>query len=376
MPIDCSLRDTWVPGARAAALALLLSAGLGSAPLRAQSPVPSAAPPSSPGMPPAGAASASPPEDIGHGDDSVQEFSDRDFLDRMQERLYRSVWRTAMGLDHLFGSDLDPDTYKHASGSLAPALLWNQVEGVSAQLRFRANLPLPRLNDRFSAFIGRVNPDEFVTERDQESGALRRQYGPIREDQTLLGISYREPPHEGSRFDAGAGVRVRFPMDPYVKGSYIYVRGDLNRTMFTFRQTVFWQNSEQFGTTTRMDVERLVRTLWLLHWTGSATLSQQTDGVRGYSAFDVLRPLNPREALAFEVGFDGETRNAVPMHDYGFKIAYRRQTYRSWLVLEYRTSLTWPKDEPTDHRRASIGVGLGFEILFGDQPFLARPTTF
>ena len=66
----------------------------------------------------------------------------------------------------------------------------------------------------------------------------------------------------------------------------------------------------------------------------------------------------------------------MPLHDYGFKFAYRQQIYRDWLVVEYRTSLTWPKDDPAQDRRSSFGVGLGFEIMFGSQTFLARPTTF
>jgi hypothetical protein len=307
------------------------------------------------------------------GDDA----SRKNWLDRMQSGLYRTVWRSAMGLDRMFGAQLeDESAYQEVSGSISPALLWNQVEGFQPQLRFRANIPLPQLSDRFSAFVGRVNRDEYVTERDEESGAFRRQYGPVEDDQTLLGISYREPPREGGRFDAGVGVRIRLPLDPYIKGSYIYTRGTLEHTLFTFRETAFWQNSEDLGETTRMDLERVIHDKWLLRWTTSGTISQESQGIRGYSAITALRALSPRKALAFEVGFDGESENVVPLHDYGFKFAYRQQAYRDWLVLEYRTSLTWPKDSPTQDRRSSIGFGLGVEIMFGNQTFLARPTTF
>jgi len=64
-----------------------------------------------------------------------------------------------------------------------------------------------------------VNRDEYVTERSPQSGAFERQYGPASEEQKLAGIVYRTPSKQGSRFDAGAGVRLRFPLDPYV-GSY------------------------------------------------------------------------------------------------------------------------------------------------------------
>jgi hypothetical protein len=42
--------------------------------------------------------------------------------------------------------------------------------------------------------------------------------GPQDQDQTLFGIGYHQPDKEGSRFDAGAGIRVTLPLDPYVKG--------------------------------------------------------------------------------------------------------------------------------------------------------------
>ncbi len=145
--------------------------------------------------------------------------------------------------------------YQGASGSLTPAVLWDEFDGFQPKLRFRVEVPLPRINERFNAFIGRVDRDEYVSERNQRSGAFQRQYGEIGDEQTLAGIVYRTPSKQGSRFDAGAGVRVRLPLDPYVKGSYVYEHGDSMSGLFSFRQTIFWQNSERSGTTSRVDLE-------------------------------------------------------------------------------------------------------------------------
>jgi len=49
---------------------------------------------------------------------------------------------------------------------------------------------------------------------------------------------------------------------------------------------------------------------------------------------------------------------------------------RDWLVLEVRTSLLWPKDDPVQPRKPSWGVGVGLEVVFGTHTFLARPVTF
>ena len=66
----------------------------------------------------------------------------------------------------------------------------------------------------------------------------------------------------------------------------------------------------------------------------------------------------------------------MPLGDYGLKLAYRRSVARDWLVLETRVSLTFPKDDPWQSREANLGIGVGLEMFFGTDEFLARPVTF
>ena len=42
-----------------------------------------------------------------------------------------------------------------------------------------------------------------------------------------------------------------------MKGSYIYERGDSMSGLLSLRETIFWQNSERSGFTTRADLEKL-----------------------------------------------------------------------------------------------------------------------
>ena len=303
--------------------------------------------------------------------------TDDQWLDRAQEGVYDMVWKSAMHLDRWFGAQEPPSAYQGASGSLTPSLLWDQFDGFQPKLRFRVEMPLPGLNERFNAFVGRVDPNEYISESAPESGALPRQYGPIDQEQTLAGISYRTPPKQGSRFDAGAGVRLKFPLDPYVKGSYVYERGDSMSGLLSLRETVFWQNSEHAGVTSRVDLEKLfLRDLWLLRWTTSLSFSERSQGVYGYSAITAIRGLPNRRAIAFEAGIDGMSDMPVPVHEYGFKAAYRQAVVRDWLVMEVRSSLTWPREKLEQERSPSWGVGIGFEMFFGTDEFLARPVTF
>ncbi len=297
------------------------------------------------------------------------------WIDRAHQGVFNAVWRSAMRMDHWFGSSYDDPEYMETSGSIAPALLWDEFDGFQPRVRFQVDVPLPQLNKRFHAFIGRVNREEFVTERQPGSGAIARQYGPVEDDETLLGIRYREP-KQGGRFEADAGLRLASPLDPFVKGSYRFLRGSSETTLFSLRETAFWQNSEKFGLTTRADVERILDEVWLLRWTASATISQRTEGVRGYTALTTIRGLPGRRAVAAELFTSGEFDADVPLGNYGLKLAYRRSIAREWLVIETRVSLTFPKDFPWQEREATFGVGVGLEMFFGTEQFLARPVTF
>jgi hypothetical protein len=297
------------------------------------------------------------------------------WIDRAHNGVFNAVWRSAMRMDHWFGATGEDVIYQKTSGSLAPALLWDEFDGFQPRLRFQVDVPLPHLNERLHAFIGRVNRDEYVTERSLESGAFARQYGPADEDETLLGIRYREP-RQGGRWEADAGLRIRSPLDPFIKGSYRFTHGSSENTLFAFRETVFWQNSEKAGFTSRADIERILHDTWLLRWTISGTISEKSEGVRGYSALTMMRGLPKRRAIAAELFSAGEFDSDVPLGDFGMKVAYRRSISRDWLVLETRLSLTWPKDHPEQERSATWGVGIGLEMFFGTGEFLARPVTF
>jgi hypothetical protein len=298
------------------------------------------------------------------------------WLDRTRDTLYDTMWHSAEHVDRWFGSAEGDAVYRQAHGSIAPALLYTQYDGLRAQVRFNMNFPLPQINDRIHAYVGRFDPNEFITERDEPSGSIPRTYGPPTEDQTLFGIAYHQPDKQGSRFDAGTGVRLSLPMDPYIKGSYIFERGKSESGLFSVRETLFWQNSEGAGETTRLDLERIFDQQLLVRYTLSGTRSQKSAGLKGYSSILLLHGMANRRAVAFEVGLDGATQAPVQLHDYGFKVAYRQSMLRRWLIMEVRTSVDWPKDYRWQHRHASLGLGVGCEMLLGTNEFLARPVTF
>jgi len=300
------------------------------------------------------------------------------WLDETRALVYQAIWESAMRVDRWFGSE-EPDwAYEQTSGSVVPGVVYSRFYGTQKLLRFIGNVPLPQLSDSLHAFIGRLNPEEYIAESQAASGVLPNPYAPYNTDQTLFGIQYNQPVHPGIQWDTGAGLPITFArFDPYFKGGYLYEIGNPEDVVIALRQQAFYQSTQGgFGVTSRVDVQKLVSPALLLSWTGSTTYAQRSYGWNSYSVFDVFFSYAESRALVFELDIDGVTQAPVPLQDYGGRIAYRRSILRDWLILEVRTGVDWPKYFTWQHRELSPTLGIAFEMEFGSQTFLARPVTF
>lgn len=300
------------------------------------------------------------------------------WLDEVHQLVYDTVWESAMHVDRWFGSEEPDVAYEQVSGSLAPGILWDRYGGAHTLLRFVGNVPLPQLSESLHAFVGRLNPEEFISESQAESGAIPNPYAPFRQDETLLGIQYYQPLRPGFQWDTGAGLPITLSrFDPYFKGGYLYQLGEPSRAVLLFRQDAFYQSSQGgFGVTSRLDLERLVSPGLLLSWTASTTYAQRSAGFGSYSTLDASFSYAERRALVAELDIAGVSDAPVRVQDYGVKVAYRRSILRDWLILEVRASIDWPRYFTWQSREASPGIGVAFEMEFGSDAFQARPVTF
>src|SRR5512141_124599 len=168
------------------------------------------------------------------------------WIDRMQSGLYRRMCLTAAGFDGFFGNARFDDDYEATYGSLSVGTLWDQRDKLDPSVRFRVNMKLPQLNERFNAFVGRLNPDEYVTELRDDFDALPRQFGQTTDDAVLLGLGYRQPGPGGGHFDASAGTDLSWPPKPYAKGTYRFMQPFFERHLLRLNQTVFWRDRGRF----------------------------------------------------------------------------------------------------------------------------------
>lgn len=290
-------------------------------------------------------------------------------VDRLQRGVYASVCGTARWFDGLFGTrryDQDSDaTY----GRLILHESWDDRDDFDTSTRLRARISLPTFENRLQLILGRVE-DREIAESPEPHGAtaLPANFAGVDDEDWLLGLGYSKQGGLENGFDFGAGVRVRTPVDPYVKSTYRHNFIFSESAALRARQTVFWRDSRGAGETTEIDFDYLLSPQMLFRWNNTASLTEDVDGLEWGSAMIVFQRLGKRRGMSYTSFVTGVTDSGVPIGNYGFEARYRRQVYREWLFMELRTSVTWPKEARGEDRDINPGVGLGFEMYFGPVP--------
>jgi hypothetical protein len=288
-------------------------------------------------------------------------------IERARRLLSVTSCASSAWLDGLFGDEMLYEDYRKTFGTLSVGTLWSGYDGFDPRVRFRIRLQLPQWNDRISAFAGRVGQDDYISDVEDDFDALpSQQLGDPEHESLLLGLGYSDPRRTGNDFDASIGVKVDAPLDPYVRTRYEIVRHFADRYVFSLRETLFWQDSEGFGTTTRSYLDQSLSKRFLARWLNVATYTQETESLQWYSQLTLFQSVGDDMGLAWQAQVDGATGGEVPITRYAVRAIMRRQFQDlDWLFLELRGGVAWPREELAERRKATLELGIALEMQFG-----------
>jgi hypothetical protein len=289
-------------------------------------------------------------------------------LYRVRRTLAVTACASSAWLDGLFGDQFHYDAYRDTRGSVSLGSLWSEYDGFDPRLRARVRLRLPQWDERVSAFAGRVGERDYISDTEGEFDALPTRVfeGGFEDESVLVGLGYSRPERTGNDFDVGIGVRVDLPLDPYARVRYEIVRTVAEHYVFRARETIFWQNSEGFGSTTRFNIDRALTENFLLRWNNIGKWTEETHGLEWFSEVTLFQNINDRTGVAWQNFISGATDNEVAITRYGLRSIVRRQLNPDWLYLEFRLGVSWPRNYLWEKRESSIEAGLAFEMQFSD----------
>jgi len=314
---------------------------------------------------PAGTPEAAPP---GLRDLCRREAGDRELLDEARRRLEETFCGATLWFDGLLGGEPDLENAREVSGRVELSTLYTEVDGLDPKARLRLRYELPTLERRFNVFLGRDDRDELVEDR-REGFAIRSSvFGLETEEQWLAGLGYSPPGRWGQKIDFRVGGKLKTAPEVFAQSRYrrnVFVG---TRNVWRFRETVFWENHEGFGSTTSLDFDRVLRRDLLVRWGNVGTFSESTEGMTWRSAALAYHNLHRSRAVAGELFLRGATQAEVKLREYGTRVIYRQPVGKPYLFGELIVGYTWPRFERDQPREGSAMLGLGLELQFGREP--------
>jgi hypothetical protein len=267
-------------------------------------------------------------------------------VDKSHARLERGILDRVIRLDNFFGSVKGEDA-RHPDYLLRWGNSLRMEEGGHFKYRtsVRANFVLPKIGHRLRLVVsGETEPEPFSAKLPEDPGnpGFDRTLANTRLVNTEIRYSLIHKPTVDMFL--GTGVRIKSPLESFVRSRFQYSHRLGEVTLARFAETVFWKNTEGFGETTEIELSRQLGPKTLLRWGNAGTVTEEGPGVEWATELSLLRELSRRSAITFGGGLSGHTRPVSQVDIYRVFTRYRRNFLRTWLFFELEPEVSWPRD--------------------------------
>jgi hypothetical protein len=175
--------------------------------------------------------------------------------------------------------------------------------------------------------------------------------------------------------DVGAGVRFGMPPPPYTRVRLAQGFPLGIRVVGHLSQSVFWDRTEGFGVTSRLDVDRAFGTRTLARWWSTGTVDEVSRGYEWASEVGVQRVLGARTGLFTAAAIAGATRSAAHVDRYHVYTRLRHDVYGGWAFVEVEPEISWPADAVTSRRARIVAATVRLELQFSSDGRKPTPLT-
>ncbi len=280
-----------------------------------------------------------------------------------------SDWVTynSRNIDGFFGSDQHMLVENDSFLRLSQEVGWNESDDFNAKTGVRFRLDLPTSKERLR-FIIESDPEETEgTLAEQGSNRLYNDQRGV--GSTIMGLSKlsKKDKTEAWNFRAGAGVKVRWPPDPYVRftGERLW---DLDSPwQLESYNRASWFNEDGYSIHSKWDLGRPLDENHHLRFITNVQWQEEVDTLEYSEGVELNQLLGPRSVMRYAAVAVGRSTSDPRLHDYYLYTQYRRNLHRNILFLDFIPELHFPRDEDHDPQ---FSVTLRVEMMFqGDVEF-------
>ncbi|MBK5273805.1 MAG: hypothetical protein JJE30_01975 [Desulfuromonadales bacterium] len=286
-------------------------------------------------------------------------------MDKTHAMLERNILKQTVRFDNYFGS-VKPEILRQTSYVLRwrNSIRAEQGSNLNFGSSLLANFALPKISNRLQLFIAGENEPGLATQ------SLPKDPGNPGFDRTTPNTHFAnsELRYELIRNPAlnlflGTGVRLQLPFEVFARSRIQYLHNFSDVLLMRTAETFFVKNTDLFGETTELSLERLLGENTLLRWAGAGTASKEIDGLEWGSELSLFRQFTPKDAITLKGGIFGNTAISAQLQNYLLLASYRRNFLRSWLFYELEPQVSWPKS-PDGSQQARFAFTFRLEVVF------------
>lgn len=275
---------------------------------------------------------------------NAEQRQERDgFFDVTHAYLSRTFSGPAEWFDGFFGDERVVE--EGLSGTFVRwrnILRWPEDAPITGRSFLQASLRLPRLKKKLRLIISGEQEDDRSSDpaAAQVDPALSTQKTGTQSD---VGLRYELVEKAESKFDIGAGIRLRH-LQTFVRARYLYTHPLSASSFLRFAETAYQWEDDGFVETTRLDLERSLSPSTLARLSNSATYTEAGHGVLWTPGTSLFHQLTPKDAVSLDVSANYVTRPETDWVNFRVGVRYRKNFYRPWLFFEFEPEITWPRD--------------------------------
>lgn len=291
---------------------------------------------------------------------SAEEDSDSDLPEWAETRVepFRAsignwVDNTSRNIDSFFGGDQSASADNRSYLRLGQEIDWMEGEGTNGDISVRYRIDLPTTEDRLRLIIESDPEESQGTLAEQGSGRL---YNDQRDRRTsTFGLDWLESRDKrenwSNRF--GAGVRLRLPLDPYVRftSERLWDLKDSPWQLESFNR-LSWFNNSGYSARTEWDLGRPLSTNRHLRFITNVQWREEEDTLEYSEVVQLNQRLNSRSALRYSAIAIGESLSSPRMTNYYLQTRYRRDIHKGILFADVIPELHFQREVSYDPRWA------------------------
>lgn len=284
-------------------------------------------------------------------------------VEPFRARVGNWVDNTSRNIDSFFGGEHYNNSANNESYlRLGQEINWMEGDGVGGDVSVRYRIDLPTTEERLRLVIESDPEETQGTLADQGSGRLYNDQRDRRN--STFGLDWLESRDKRENWSnrIGAGVRLRLPLDPYVRftSERLWDIGDGPWQLESFNR-LSWFNNEGYSARTEWDVGRPLSDNRHLRFITTVQWREEEDTLEYSEIAELNQRLNKRSALRYSAIAIGESVSNPRMTNYYLQTRYRRDVHKGILFADVIPELHFQREVSYDPRWA---MTLRLEMYF------------